>query len=205
MPKKTTKKKTSKRKGKKKRAPRRRWLKLLIVLIIICAGLLYLFSHYRGVSVKGMIEGYLPEVEIKENLYFGDLHSDFLVSERRTIKGSYFTTSQKISSTIKELIKGSQTGLIRTIPQNTVLKNVRIDGEGIVWLNFSGHLTQEHPGGSSAEIMTVYSIVDTVLLNYPTLKKVGILVDGVKIQTIAGHIDCSIPLVADKSYIKGVR
>ena len=55
-------------------------------------------------------------------------------------------------------------------------------------VNFNSALTTEHPGGSSAEMMTVYSIVNTLSLNFPRIKRVQILIDGKPIETIAGHL-----------------
>ena len=50
--------------------------------------------------------------------------------------------------------------------------------------------------------MTVYAIVNTILLNFDEVTKVKILIEGKSIDTLAGHIDCSEPFVADRSFIK---
>ena len=39
--------------------------------------------------------------------------------------------------------------------------------------------------------MTVYSIVNTLVANINGAKRVKILIEGKKADTIAGHIDCS--------------
>jgi hypothetical protein len=79
---------------------------------------------------------------------------------------------------------------------------VHIDNDRVVWLDFSDHLSRDHPGGSSAEIITVYSIVNTVLLNFTEETKVRILIDSLEIETLAGHIDCSKPFVANKEFAR---
>lgn len=200
-------KKTSKRKSRKSRSKRRdtrklHWLVLIIALIIIIGGIVYFLGQYGGLPIsKDLIKGYLSKREIEVDLYFGDPISDNLISESRKIP-KVFSQQQKITKTIEELIKGPRGGLIQTIPPHTTIKNVRIDSNGVVWLDFSSHLSQDHPGGSSAEIMTVYSIVNTILLNFEEVKKVRILIDGLKIETLAGHINCSTPFVANKDFIK---
>ena len=135
------------------------------------------------------------------NLYFADPDSDYLSAEQRVIHKS-FTQKQGIAQTIKELIAGPRGRLIRTTPTQTTLKNVRIDNKGVVFLDFTAQLSRGHPGGSSAEITTVYSIVNTILVNFEEATKVKILIDGQEIKTLAGHIDCSVPLSADRELIK---
>ena len=75
--------------------------------------------------------------------------------------------------------------------------------EEVAFLNFSKEISERHPGGSSAELQTIYSIVNTVTLNFPDIKKVQLLIEGKKVNTLAGHIDISFPLSQDKDLIKG--
>jgi len=202
MSKRTSKSKNTKRKSKRRGTRKLLWLMLIIALIITTSGIIYLLVRYSGVPIsKDLLKNYLSKREIKVDLYFGNPNSDNLIRESREIP-KVFSKQQKITKTIEELIKGPKGKLIRTIPPTTTVKNVRLDSNGVVWLDFSSHLSQDHPGGSSAEIMTIYSIVNTVLLNFRELKKVRILIDGVKIETLAGHIDCSRPLAADRDFIK---
>ncbi len=192
-------KKTSKRKKVKRKSP---WLKFVVAIIIIGCGLLYIVQKYGGLDFsKDLLKGYIPKTEIEVALYFTDPHSDYLVDEKRIIK-NVFSQQQKIRRTVEELIKGPKGKLIRTIPSATRLKDVRIDSDGVVWLDFSSNLSQDHPGGSSSEIMTVYSIVNTVLLNFNEVAKVRILIDGAEVKTLAGHIDCSKPFLVDKDFVK---
>jgi hypothetical protein len=50
--------------------------------------------------------------------------------------------------------------------------------------------------------MTVYAIVNSILLNFDEVNKVRLLIEGKSVDTLAGHIDCSEPFVADRSFIK---
>jgi len=203
MTKKSSKRKNTKGKSKGKKVARKfPWLKLVIALVIIIAGFLYFLLKYGELDIaRDLLKGYIPKGEVEVNLYFADPHSDYLVAEKRKIENA-FSQKQKISKTIEVLIKGPKGKLIQTIPPTTIVKNVRIDNNYVVWIDFSHHLSNDHPGGSSSEIMTVYSIVNTVLLNFKEAKKVRLLIDGMEIKTLAGHIDCSEPFTADKSFIK---
>ena len=203
MSKKAAKSKRTKSKSKKrKRSVALTWLKVVIVLIILMSGFAYIVVRTGRFSLsKDFLRDLLAKREIEVDLYFSDPLSDHLVPERRIIPKS-FSQQQKITNTIQELIKGPKGKLVHTIPTSTRLVSVHIDRYGVVWLDFSSNLSRDHPGGSSAEIATVYSIVNTVLLNFKQLAKVRILIDGVEIETLAGHIDCSKPLLADKDLIK---
>jgi len=202
MSKRTSKGKNTKRTSKRRGTRKLHWLMLIIALIITTSGIIYFLVQYGVVPIsKDLFKNYLSRREREVDLYFGNPHSDNLIRESRKIP-KVFSQQQKITKTVEELIKGPKGKLIRTIPPTTVVKNVRIDSSGVVWLDFSSHLSKDHPGGSSAEITTIYSIVNTVLLNFRELKKVRILIDGVKIETLAGHIDCSEPLVANRDFIK---
>lgn len=202
MSKRNSKRKNTKRKSKRRGNRKLYWLMLIIVLVIITCGIVYFLAQYGGVHIsKDLLKSYPSKREIEVDLYFGNPSSDNLVSESRKI-AEVFSQKQKITRTIKELIKGPKGKLIHTIPPTTILKNVRIDSNGVAWLDFSSHLSHDHPGGSSAEIMTIYSIVNTVLLNFREVKKVRILIEDSEIETLAGHIDCSRPLVANRDFIK---
>ncbi len=94
-----------------------------------------------------------------------------------------------------ELIKGSNAGLISAIPEGTELGSVFLDNRGIAYIDFSSTLSDGHPGGTTAEFMTVSAIVRTLLTNFPEhIRQVQILVEGLEVETLAGHIDISRPL-----------
>ena len=71
--------------------------------------------------------------------------------------------------------------------------------EGVCFVNLSKEFITKHPGGTSAEIMTVYSIVNslTELIN---VNKVQFLIDG-EIKELFNHIVINEPLERDVSYI----
>ena len=199
-----TKKKKGKTKSRGKRSPGTiPWRNLSIVMFIIFCGLLYLLIRYDLLkSTKDKSSpSVTPKRDLTLNLYYADPYSEKLAAEQRTIKVKK-TPKQTIEAAINEFIEGPEGDLVNTIPKGTILKDIRIDPDGTVWVDFSSHLSQSHPGGSSAEIMTVYAIVNTIMLNFDEVTKVRILIEGKSVDTLAGHIDCSEPFVADRSIIK---
>lgn len=123
---------------------------------------------------------------VKITLYFADSQAEYLVSEVREV--SYSQSLEEVA--VKELIKGPQNQeLAACIPKGTELHQVRLE-EGIAYVDFSQELISKYPGGSAAETMTIYSVVNT-LAEFPQIKAVKFLVEGKPISALGGHYDMS--------------
>jgi len=51
------------------------------------------------------------------------------------------------------------------------------------------------------ELLTVYGLVNTLLVNLPTMAEVQILVEGREADTLAGHVDLRRPLRKNEGLI----
>ena len=139
----------------------------------------------------------LPAEMIEVNLYFSDSQAMYLVPERRKI----LKTSTLTRDIVNELIKGpASPDLYPTIPQGTQVNKVYIAGD-IVYIDLSEEVFKNHPGGSSGQLMTVYSIVNTLTEILP-MRRVQILVEGNEKKNLFRHIDISRPLLRDEDWIK---
>ncbi|MFW6161114.1 MAG: GerMN domain-containing protein [Acidobacteriota bacterium] len=97
--------------------------------------------------------------------------------------------------TVEELIQGSREDLVSPFPPQTQLREFFITDEGVAYVDFSKDFQEFHPSGSSAEMLTVYSVVNTLTYNFKSVKKVFILIEGRERDTLSGHIDLTRPLV----------
>ena len=52
------------------------------------------------------------------------------------------------------------------------------------------------------ELLTVYSVVNTLLVNLPTMTEVQILIDGQEADSLAGHVDLRRPLRKNEGLIQ---
>ncbi len=140
----------------------------------------------------------VPTEEMVEvNLYFSDSQAMYLVPEKRKIP----QTPSLAKQVVIELIKGPENpNLYPTIPQETQVNEVYI-ADDIVYIDLSEEIFKNHPGGSSGELMTVYSIVNT-LTEITPIRAVQILVEGNEKESLVGHIDISMPLIRDENWIK---
>jgi len=134
-------------------------------------------------------------------LYFSDEEGEYLLGEKREIlkKGSIKEEAKEV---VEELTRGSKKKLIPTLPAQTKVLALDIDERGVARVSFNGALTRYHPGGSSAEIMTVYSVVNSLVLNFPEIKQVQILIEGKEIDSITGHLSLSKPIPPNPGLVK---
>jgi spore germination protein GerM len=91
---------------------------------------------------------------------------------------------------------------VSVIPEGTRLRAFYVTDRGDAFVDLSPEITARHPGGSTAELLTVYALVNAVTANLPTVRRVQILVDGQEADTLAGHIDLRSPLERDASIIR---
>jgi spore germination protein GerM len=188
---------------RKKKSPKKgRGGRILFFLILIGIGLILLFHQQIFRSIKPLSERRGISVERKEVLvYFSDSEGEYLIGEKRKILKKYEVT-EEAKETIIELIRGPKGKLIPTLPPRTELLTLQISDVGLAKVNFNIALSKDHPGGSSAEMMTVYSIVNSLSLNFPQIKRVQILIDGKPAETITGHLSLKQPVLPKPDLIK---
>ena len=127
--------------------------------------------------------------DIQLKLYFPDNNADKLRYELRNVMLSNSATAR---AAVEALIEGPSTNnLIASIPQGSRLLNIYIQND-ICIVDFSKEFIVNHPGGSAGELMTIYSIVNT-LTEFSTIKGVQILIDG-KLGETLGNIVFNEPI-----------
>jgi spore germination protein GerM len=178
---------------------------ILLLLFFLIGGVIFFSTLFRK-EVSRRIEPFFQKLEVlKEKkevvLYFSSQEGDYLVGEKRKISKRK-ELGEEAKELLGELAKGPSGRLIPTLPQRTKCLNVMVNEKGLAKVNFNHFLLKDHPGGSSAEILTAYSIVHSLTQNYPEIKKVQILVNGKPIETISGHLSLKNPLSPNPNLIK---
>ena len=140
----------------------------------------------------------LAEDESNVTLYFSDMNAEYLVREIRRIKVPRGDSMEKL--VITELIngpKGQNAG--RTIPSETKILSVETK-ESICFVNLSEEFVTKNNVGTSAERLTVFSIVNS-LTELSNIDKVQFLIEGEK-RDVYHHMVFNEPIERDISMIQ---
>jgi len=91
--------------------------------------------------------------------------------------------------------------LAAAVPAGTKLRGLFLSERGDAFVDLSGEVTSNHPGGALHELFTIYAIVDALTVNLPAITRVQILVDGKERDTLAGHVDLRHPLQTNLKWV----
>lgn len=190
-------------------APQRRRLFLGLVgaLLIGCVACLLLQNAGAETrsesSADDQLNPDLPEQTDKfpAHLYYADRNNSYLKSEQRVMHRPQDAV-ELAKTIVAALIKGPQKGLVRTIPAGTEINAVYIDPDNVCYIDFSGAVKKNHPGGINSELLTIYSVVNSLILNVSEIDRVKILIDGSETSTLAGHINLQVPFKAHMLLIR---
>jgi len=181
-----------------KKSPfRDRLLLLAFLLVLLVFGALVL-RMYRQTPVPEEKVSTVQEEprRLREvRLYFGSADGEYLGSETREIEDCPEETDC-IRSMVQALVNGPVSDLIPVLPLHTIVRSVTVDG-GTAVIDFSRDLISAYPGGSSSELLTVYSLANSLAENFPHIRQVQIIVEGEPIESLNGHVDLRDPVQAD--------
>jgi spore germination protein GerM len=177
-------------------------LVILAALLLFLVALIIIYLNLGG-AVKPRPTQFIPssqtEYESEEqkepltiSLFFPSEHDSLLHREEREIIPES-SLAQQAKRIISELLDGSKQGFISPIPPETRLRELYITKEGVAYVDFSREIMDKHLSGSSAEMTTIYSIVNSLSYNLKPIKKVFILIDGGEKKTLGGHLDLTNP------------
>jgi len=155
---------------------------------------------------KGGAPNALPDKE-KENtakgkltvkVYYPNEQGLKLQAVQKTVKVG---NDDKYTAALKALLEGTkEKGLATIVPKQAKIKSVKVQGD-TAFVDFDDNLTKKFIGGSTGEEMLVGSIVNT-LTEFNEIKKVQLLVEGKKIESISGHFDLTKPVERMENLIK---
>jgi hypothetical protein len=100
-----------------------------------------------------------------------------------------------VKSILEELLNGPVGEFDESLPEGTVFNSVLVEGE-LAGIDLNKAFAEALPSGSSAEMLAVYSIVNSIAANFPQITKVKINLDGDG-KAVLRHLDLSDPLVPD--------
>jgi spore germination protein GerM len=128
-------------------------------------------------------------------LYYADSRYRFLTGEARRFPPAEDAVSH-CRLLVEALVKGPTGDLIKTVPEDTRVLAIYLTRDKTAWIDLSREVAVG-PGGIQSEMMTLYAVVNTVVLNMPEVDQVKFLIEGQEAETLAGHIDIRFPFKAN--------
>jgi hypothetical protein len=189
---------------KHKKTKKKRRVLLLSVIVVVSVVFLAIFFitlfDYIYPPATGKQTAAKKRDKQEVTLFFSDANERFLVPERRFIPKENEPEAQA-REMVKALIAGSKTGLVNTFPEKAELQGVSREGDDALSVDFRESLAANHPGGSAAEMATVYSLTNTLTTNLPAIKRIRILIGGKERESLKGHIGLHSPFMMNRELI----
>jgi len=136
-------------------------------------------------------------------LFFQDPNSDLLMPEERQIFETNSLTDQA-KQIVVGLIDGPQNpNLLPTMPEKTRVLGLYMDRYGTAWVDLSHEVASEHLGGTAEEMATIFSLVNSLTVSLPDIKRVHILIDGEERDTLKSHLDLRRDFIKNLSIVHG--
>jgi spore germination protein GerM len=174
---------------------------VLLVLVVL------FFTGGGGEKVKRFVDANTPKTPGAPEkaatrivtLYFVD-SEDLLHKETREILAGP-TEADEAERALAEIVRGSEQGLDSPLPPGTKVRQVFIAKDGLATVDFSREIAEGFAYGSTSELAAVYAVVDTLVSNFKTVKKVVLLVEGAERETLGGHVDLTRAFFPDYSLV----
>ncbi|MEA5114840.1 MAG: GerMN domain-containing protein [Geobacteraceae bacterium] len=163
------------------------------VAVALVLGALMLFKYLERHERPTVPQQPHPAGSIAVSLFFASSGTGEFVMETREIEACGSDIAPCIRKALEELANGPLGDLSPTIPPTSTVRSVQILNDTAI-VDMGKGFVDGMPQGSSAEMTAAYSIVNTVSYNFPSVKKVKILIDGHEVTTLGGHLDLRSPL-----------
>ena len=137
---------------------------------------------------------------INATLFFVAQDAQSLVPVRREVPYGA-TTGEQARHIVAAQLGDAPATMHSPIPRGTTVRGVFVSENGTAFVDLSPEAAANHPGGSTAEALTIYSIVNAVIVSLPDVRAVQILVDGREVETLAGHVDLRHPLPKNTTWV----
>jgi hypothetical protein len=188
----------------------------VITLMALAAGGLYLRRLSRRVftelpaSTEEAARAKLSQFALQSNhgatqlatLYFPALPEGKLVPESRSLTWAE-TDNDRVRQVILAIAEGSHQGLGRVLPASTTARAVFVTTEGTAFVDLSNDALADFEPGIQSETLAVYSLVNSIAMNIPSVKRVQFLIQGQQVETLSGHADLTTAFAPDPTRVKG--
>jgi spore germination protein GerM len=130
-----------------------------------------------------------PTSALPFNLYFPTTDGT-LRAVRRTLEVTQ-EPAQRAHAVLQALLAGPrEDGLLPVFEQDTEIASTLLTPSGVLYVDLRSPGNPAPPSlGSRDELLTVYSLVNTAVLNVPETRRVVLLWNGTQLESLGGHVD----------------
>jgi len=136
-------------------------------------------------------------------LYFPQPEEDKLVPESRSVTWAQ-TDADRGRQIVLALAEGSHQGYGRVFSPSTTVRAVFLSADGTAYVDLSNDALSGFEPGIESETLTIYSVVNSITTNIPSVKWVQFLVQGQQVETLDGHADLTAAFAPDPSRVKSI-
>ena len=161
---------------------------------------------YRAASTKASAAAPVaapatPGRKIKARLFYLSEDGTSLTAVERDVPFADGTVEQAREIVAAQIAPAAEP-LVSAVPPGTTLRSVFLTSKGEAYVDLSPEISTAHTGGSLAELLTVYTIVNALTTNLPAVTTVELLVDGKEVPTLSGHVDLRRPLAKNLTWVQ---
>lgn len=165
---------------------------LLIVIVIIVYFLFFklkIFIFKNNIkTTQNMLQLYSSGEQLKDVVvFYGDPQSDKLKSYPTKIYKDNHIVNE-IKQILTRLFENPPPEYTRVIPEGTVMREVYIDANLILYIDLSEDFVINNKGGTTFEYLSIYSIIKSIFSNFQEIRGVKLLINGIEQETVSGHI-----------------
>ncbi|MCS7311429.1 MAG: GerMN domain-containing protein [Acidobacteria bacterium] len=142
-------------------------------------------------------------VEHEITLFFPDARSERLVPEKRRVPA--LDDQDLAQKVLAALVAGPQNpDLQPALPSDTQWYRVVLDDRHYwIIVDFTESVRKAHPGGSTAEVMSVYAVVNSLLANLKAYQRVWLLIEHQAQTVFKFHVFIGAPLPLNTALQEG--
>jgi spore germination protein GerM len=169
---------------------------------LLFAGLPRWYGRSRSGSLSQAAQNATPPGrKIKASLFYVAQDGQRLTKVERDVPYGENTVEQARHIIEAQIAKAADP-LVSAVPEGTRLRSIFVTPRGDAFVDLSGEIVSHHTGGSTNEMLTVYTIVDALCANLPAVQSVELLVEGKQVETLAGHVDLRRPLEKNLTWVQ---
>ena len=143
-----------------------------------------------------------PVRHITATLFHASSDGQHLVAAQHEVPFGEGPVEQGRQIVLAQITTTAAAPLLAAVPKGTTLRSFYLSDRGEAFVDLGPEILAAHTGGSAAELLTVYAIVNAVTANLPAAVRVQLLVDGKEVDTLKGHVDLRRPLRRNDALVR---